>query len=110
MKSFRDLMVWEKAHALTLASYRGTAGFPRQEMYGLISQVRRCSASITANIAEGCGKRSNASSSVTCTSPPDRPANSSIISYSPRISVSLPMKNTKSSISPRLKSRECWLV
>ncbi|MFZ0563252.1 MAG: four helix bundle protein [Terriglobales bacterium] len=60
MKSFRDLMVWEKAHALTLASYRGTAEFPKPEIYGLTSQIRRCSASIAANIAEGCGKRSNA--------------------------------------------------
>jgi four helix bundle protein len=60
MKSFRDLMVWEKAHALALASYRGTAEFPKQEIYGLTSQIRRCSASIAANIAEGCGKRSNA--------------------------------------------------
>ena len=60
MKNFRDLMVWQKAHALTLASYRGTAGFPRQEIYGITSQIRRCSASIAASIAEGCGKRSNA--------------------------------------------------
>jgi len=60
MKSLRDLIVWEKAHALTLAGYCGTAGFPKQEVYGLISQIRRCSASIAANIAEGCGKRSNA--------------------------------------------------
>jgi four helix bundle protein len=60
MKSFRDLMVWEKAHALALASYRGTAEFPKQEIYGLTGQIRRCSASIAANIAEGCGKRSNA--------------------------------------------------
>jgi four helix bundle protein len=60
MKSFRDLMVWAKAHALTLASYRGTADFPKQEIYGLVCQIRRCSASIAANIAEGCGKRSNA--------------------------------------------------
>ena len=60
MKNFRDLLVWQKAHALTLASYRGTAEFPRQEIYGLMSQIRRCSASIAANIAEGCGKRSNA--------------------------------------------------
>ena len=60
MNSFRDLIVWEKAHALTLASYCGTAGFPKQEVYGLISQIRRCSVSIAANIAEGCGKRSNA--------------------------------------------------
>jgi 23S rRNA-intervening sequence protein len=55
MKNFRDLMVWQKAHALTLASYRGTAEFPKQEIYGLTSQIRRCSASIAANIAEGCG-------------------------------------------------------
>lgn len=60
MKSFRDLLVWEKAHALTLASYRCTAEFPKQEIYGLTSQIRRCSASVAANIAEGCGKRGNA--------------------------------------------------
>ena len=60
MKNFRDLQVWEKAHALTLAAYRVTANFPRTEMYGLTSQIRRCAASVAANIAEGCGKRGNA--------------------------------------------------
>jgi four helix bundle protein len=60
MKDFRDLKVWEKAHQLTLAIYRLTATFPREERFGLISQVRRCSASIGANIVEGCGKRGNA--------------------------------------------------
>jgi four helix bundle protein len=79
MKSFRDLMVWEKAHALALASYRGTAEFPKQEIYGLTSQIRRCSASIAANIAEGCGKRSNAEFQ-RFTSRPDRPANSNTTS------------------------------
>src|SRR5258708_36272506 len=59
MKNFWDLMVWQKAHVLTLASYRGTAGFPRQQIYGLVTQIRRCSASIAANIAERCGKRGN---------------------------------------------------
>src|ERR1700693_928809 len=59
MKDFRDLQVWHKAHALTLASYRVTSEFPKQEMYGLTSQMRRCAASIAANIAEGCGKRGN---------------------------------------------------
>jgi hypothetical protein len=54
MKNFRDLQVWEKAHLLTLAAYRITAGFPREEIYGLTSQIRRCAASIAANIAEGC--------------------------------------------------------
>ena len=42
MKNFRDLQVWHKAHSLTLASYRITSTFPKQEMYGLTSQMRRC--------------------------------------------------------------------
>jgi four helix bundle protein len=46
--------VWEKAHSLTLDVYRSTTGFPKEEMYGLTSQMRRSSASIGANIAEGC--------------------------------------------------------
>jgi four helix bundle protein len=53
------LKVWEKAHALTLAIYRSTASFPREEMYGITSQVRRCSSSVAANIAEGCGRTGN---------------------------------------------------
>lgn len=56
MKEFRRLTVWEKAHALTLAVYAKTASFPREEVYGITSQMRRCSASIAANIAEGCGR------------------------------------------------------
>lgn len=59
MKDFRDLQVWHKAHLLVLASYRFTSGFPKQELYGITSQIRRCAASIAANIAEGCGKRGN---------------------------------------------------
>jgi four helix bundle protein len=59
MKDFRDLRVWEKAHALTLEIYSLTAVFPRHELYGLTSQMRRCAVSIGANIAEGCGKRGN---------------------------------------------------
>ena len=59
MKDFRRLKVWEKAHLLTLAVYKATARFPREELYGLTSQLRRCSASIGANIAEGCGKEGN---------------------------------------------------
>jgi hypothetical protein len=60
MKDFRDLIVWRKAHLLTLAAYEASAGFPRQELFGISSQVRRCAASIAANIAEGCGKCSHA--------------------------------------------------
>ena len=59
MKDFRDLRVWEKAHRLTLDVYAITAAFPRYELYGLTSQIRRCAVSIGANIAEGCGKRGN---------------------------------------------------
>ncbi len=59
MKDFRDLIVWDKSHKLTLQIYDATAKFPRCELYGLTSQIRRCSASIGANIAEGCGKRGN---------------------------------------------------
>jgi four helix bundle protein len=60
VKGFRDLKVWEKAHQLTLQLYRASASFPKQEMYGLTSQVRRAAASIPANIAEGCGRNSDA--------------------------------------------------
>jgi four helix bundle protein len=59
MKDFRDLKVWEKAHRLTLNIYLATSNFPKEELYGLTSQIRRCSASIAANIAEGCGRRGN---------------------------------------------------
>jgi four helix bundle protein len=48
--------VWEKAHQLTLAVYKATTTFPKDEMYGLTSQIRRSCASIPANIAEGCGR------------------------------------------------------
>ena len=51
--------MWRKAHRLTLAAYAATSTFPREEMYGLTNQIRRCAASIAANIAEGCGKRGN---------------------------------------------------
>lgn len=60
MKSFRNLVVWQKAHALTLSVYRMTRQFPKEELYGLTSQIRRSSSSIAANIAEGCGRKTNA--------------------------------------------------
>jgi len=59
MKDFKQLKVWEKAHALTLGIYRATVTFPREELYGITSQMRRCSASVAANIAEGCGRTGN---------------------------------------------------
>jgi len=60
MKDFRDLKVWEKAHVLALACYKHTENFPKEEMFGLTSQIRRSGSSIPANIAEGCGRRGNA--------------------------------------------------
>ncbi len=57
MQSFRNLKVWEKAHILTLDVYKSSNGFPRDELYGLTSQMRRSSASIGANIAEGCCRK-----------------------------------------------------
>ncbi|MGA2903250.1 MAG: four helix bundle protein [Candidatus Korobacteraceae bacterium] len=56
MKDFRQLKVWDKAHALTLGIYRATSDFPREELFGITSQMRRSSASIAANLAEGCGR------------------------------------------------------
>jgi four helix bundle protein len=58
LKDFQELVVWQKSHALTLEVYRVTQAFPREELYGLTSQMRRASASIPTNIAEGCGRRS----------------------------------------------------
>lgn len=59
MKDFKDLKVWAKAQELTLQVYRITKVFPRDEWYGLVSQLRRAAASVGANIAEGCGRRSD---------------------------------------------------
>ena len=59
-RDFRRLKVWERSHRLTVEVYRATANFPREELYGLTSQIRRAGASIPANIAEGCGRDGNA--------------------------------------------------
>src|SRR5437588_13111860 len=56
MSDFKKLNVWQKAYELTLLLYRATACFPRSELYGLTSQMRRCCVSIGSNIAEGCGR------------------------------------------------------
>jgi four helix bundle protein len=58
--SFQELEVWKKAHALVLSTYRLTAVFPREELYGLTSQLRRAMVSVPANIAEGFSKRGKA--------------------------------------------------
>jgi four helix bundle protein len=59
MQDFRKLKVWEKSHQLTLEIYRTTQSFPKEELYGLTIQIRRSSASVATNIAEGCGRGSD---------------------------------------------------
>ena len=59
-QSFRDLLVWRKAHEFVLAVYAFTAGFPKQETYGLALQMRRAAVSVPANIAEGVRRRGKA--------------------------------------------------
>lgn len=59
MRNFRELKVWQDARKLVKDIYLITKVLPDGEKYGLISQIQRCSVSITANIAEGCGKYSN---------------------------------------------------
>ena len=60
MQNFRDLKVWVKAHALTLRVYQATEVFPKEERYGLTSQMRRAATSVPTNIAEGCVRSSDA--------------------------------------------------
>jgi len=59
MKDFRNLKVWQKSHELALSIYKATLPFPRGEIYGLVSQLRRAASSVPANIAEGCGCNGN---------------------------------------------------
>lgn len=59
-KTFKELIVWQKAHKLVLNVYTATKNFPRQEIYGLTSQLRRSCVSVAANIAEGFKKKGSA--------------------------------------------------
>ena len=59
-KSFEDLIVWQRAHQFTLSVYAITKQFPKDELYGLTSQLRRAAVSVAANIAEGFRKRGKA--------------------------------------------------
>ena len=58
MKTYRDLQVWQKSMALVTEVYKITKGFPKDETYGLTSQMRRCAVSIPSNMAEGYGRNS----------------------------------------------------
>ncbi|SRR5581483_1123945 len=59
MRNYKDLQVWVKARRLTFTVYKSTRSFPEDERYGIRSQIRRACASIPANLAEGCGRRSD---------------------------------------------------
>ncbi len=56
MQNYQDLKVWQKSHQFVLAVYQLTNDFPKTEIFGLTSQMRRATVSISANLAEGCGK------------------------------------------------------
>ncbi len=56
MKNFKELIVWKKAHENALLVYNGTKGFPKEEQFGITSQIRRAAVSVPTNIAEGCGR------------------------------------------------------
>ncbi len=58
-RHYRDLVAWQRSHALTLAIYKQTQRFPAEERFGLTNQVRRASYSVPANIAEGSGRETN---------------------------------------------------
>ncbi|HEV7347770.1 four helix bundle protein [Telluribacter sp.] len=60
MRKFEDLQIWQRSHALTLAIYKASATFPKEELYSLTSQIRRSASSIPTNIAEGCGRNTEA--------------------------------------------------
>jgi four helix bundle protein len=60
MKDFRKLKVWGQSHSLVLKIYELSRGFPKEELFSLTSQMRRSAASIPANVAEGCGRASDA--------------------------------------------------
>ncbi len=59
MQTFRDLKVWQKAHALVLEIYKITKKFPSEEKFGIISQLRRSAASVPTNIVEGFKRKTN---------------------------------------------------
>ncbi len=56
MQDFKKLAVWQKSHSLAIAVYKVTSTFPKEEIYGLTSQIRRSTMSTPSNIAEGCGR------------------------------------------------------
>jgi len=58
MHNYKELSVWEKSVSLATEVYKSTRKFPKEELYGITSQIRRCAVSISSNIAEGAGRKS----------------------------------------------------
>lgn len=56
MQNFKELLLWQEAHQLTLSVYEATKNFPKEEIFGVTSQIRRAAVSVPCNIAEGCGR------------------------------------------------------
>ena len=59
MQDYKKIQVWQRSHQLVLEMYEITNRFPKEELFGLVSQIKRSASSIPANIAEGCGRNSN---------------------------------------------------
>ncbi|WP_304231912.1 four helix bundle protein [Jiulongibacter sediminis] len=60
MRDFKNYSVWERSHKLVLSIYELTKAFPKEELYGITSQIRRAAVSVPTNIVEGCGRESDA--------------------------------------------------
>ena len=60
MRNYKKLQIWQRSHKVTLSIYKLSADFPKSEIYGLTSQIRRAAYSVPMNIAEGCGRNSDA--------------------------------------------------
>lgn len=58
IRTFKDLHAWQEAHTLVLEVYRATKKFPREELFGIVNQMRRAAVSVTSNIAEGFSRNS----------------------------------------------------
>mgnify|MGYP001021119085 CR=1 FL=1 len=106
MKDFRKLEVWQKTHGLVLSVYRETTSFPKEEIYGLTSQIRRAAVSIPANIAEGCGRNGDPELAHFLQMAAGSPANCPTNSNSPAISATSPLTSTLHH-SRWMKSEKC---
>ncbi|MGL4385880.1 MAG: four helix bundle protein [Flavobacterium sp.] len=60
MRDYKNYTVWQESHQLTLIAYQLTKSFPKEELFGITSQLRRATSSVPTNIAEGCGRESDA--------------------------------------------------